>query len=710
VEAGQLDVEKLSLSPYALAHEVVTVLGVRAKEKGVALEFRVDGRIPEVMSSDPTYLRRIVTNLVGNAIKFTEKGAVTVVLRMDGDSAAPKIAIDVRDTGIGIQPDKLASVFEPFTQADSSVTRRFGGTGLGLTISRRFARALGGDIVVASEFGHGSTFTVTVDTGPLDGVRMLAGEDLAAKLEAGGETEDARWEFPAGKRVLVVDDGPENRELLRLVLTEAGLAMEEAENGLAGVEAARKGGFDAILMDMQMPVMDGYTATRTLRAEGLTIPIYALTANAMKGAEKDVLAVGCTALVAKPVNIDVLMETLAGVLGGRRAEDARPAAASLQSAIAQSAAARGVSAPPVRSSLAGNVRLRPAIVKFAGRLAEQLALMEQAYAAAKLSELAALAHWLKGAAGTVGYTDFTEPAAELEEAAKSNNMAAAEAMLAEVRSLAARLEAPDSGEAAASAPAAPVRAVAPVPQLAAVGEPVRSRLAGNVRLQPAIRKFAERLADQLALMEQAYAANDFAGLAALAHWLKGAAGTVGYTDFTEPAAALEDGAKTGHRDTLAARMAEIRSLASRLEAPGGERVSIAAQGPVRAAQGAARAQAPETPAVVVVPASAGPVRSRLAGNQRLRPAIRKFAERLAAQLALMEQAYAAGDLKELASLAHWLKGAAGTVGYNDFTEPAAALEEAAKADNAQALAAAMGEVRSLAGRLETPAEDAPAVA
>jgi HPt (histidine-containing phosphotransfer) domain-containing protein len=238
--------------------------------------------------------------------------------------------------------------------------------------------------------------------------------------------------------------------------------------------------------------------------------------------------------------------------------------------------------------------------------------------------------------------------------------------------------------------------------------PVRSRLVGNVRLHPAIRKFAERLAEQLALMEQAYAAKDLAALAALAHWLKGAAGTVGYTDFTEPAAALEDAAKSAHSETLAAMMAEIRGLASRLEAPGGESVGITAQRPVRPAQESAPAQASDAPAVVLVPESAGPVRSRLAGNQRLRPAIRKFAERLAAQLALMEQAYAAHDLIELAALAHWLKGAAGTVGYNDFTEPAAALEDAAKSDNAQALAAAMAEVRSLAARLETPAEDAVA--
>ena len=712
VEAGQLDVEKLSLSPYALAHEVVTVLGVRAKEKGVRLDFQVDGLIPEAVSSDPTYLRRIVTNLVGNAIKFTEKGAVTVVLRMDADSAAPKIAIDVKDTGIGIQSDKLASVFEPFTQADSSVTRRFGGTGLGLTISRRFARALGGDIVVASEYGKGSTFTVTVDSGPLEGVRMLGNDELASRLEQGTETRDARWAFPP-KRVLVVDDGPENRELLRLVLTEAGLAMEEAENGQVGVDAARTGGFDVILMDMQMPVMDGFTATRTLRADGLQIPIYALTANAMKGAEKDVMAAGCTALIVKPINIDVLMETLAGVLGGTRVEDDSPRA---EAAQVPAPAATGAALPPVRSRLAGNPRLRPAIAKFASRLADQLELMERAYSGQDLVELAALAHWLKGAAGTVGYNEFTEPAAALEDAAKTRNLREIEAVMAEVRSLASRIEAPDSGAAVAPPEALPV--VAPPPRVVS-GAPVRSQLATNPRLHPAIRKFAERLAEQLALMEQAHSSRDLQGLAGLAHWLKGAAGTVGYNDFTEPAAALEDAAKAGNPQALDAMMAEIRGLASRLEAPGGPpaaandpaavaTAAVSAFSPSRPTVGAAPAQAASAAAVVHVSASVEPVRSRLAGNKRLRPAIRKFAERLAGQLVLMEQAYAARDAEALAALAHWLKGAAGTVGYNDFTEPAAALEDAAKTNNLHALDAAMAEVRALAGRLEAPQEDEPA--
>ncbi|HEX2826794.1 MAG TPA: Hpt domain-containing protein [Burkholderiales bacterium] len=701
VEAGQLDVEKLSCSPYSLAHEVETVLGVRAKEKGVALEFGVVDRIPETITTDPTYLRRIVTNLVGNAIKFTEKGAVGVVLRMDGD----KLAIDVKDTGIGIQPDKVASVFEPFTQADSSVTRRFGGTGLGLTISRRFARALGGDIVVASVFGEGSTFTVTVDTGSLEGVRMLAEQDLAAKLEEGGDASEASWAFPQDKRVLVVDDGPENRELLRLVLTEAGLAMDEAENGLAGVEAARKGRYDVVLMDMQMPVMDGFTATRTLREEGVTIPIYALTANAMKGAEKEVLAAGCTALVAKPINIDLLMETLAEVLGGRRVEGEKATITVPQSVETEVAAA--ADGPPVRSRLAGNPRLKPAIVKFASRLDEQLRLMDRAHEQADYAQLAALAHWLKGAAGTVGYNEFTEPAAELEDAAKTGNAGAVRTMMAEVKSLASRLETPDAPAVAADA-AAPVQAQPARPVLKVVGAPVRSRLAGNARLHPAILKFTGRLQEQLAGMEQALAAQDAAALAALAHWLKGAAGTVGYVDFTEPAAGLEDAARSRNFQAIDAMMEEIRSLASRIEAPGVAAAPVAAQSPLSAPVEPPAAQGLMAPAVVQKPESGEPVRSRLAGNPRLRPAIRKFAERLDAQLKLMEEAYAAEDLAQLAALAHWLKGAAGTVGYNDFTEPAAALEDAAKTKNLTALPAVMAEVCGLARRLETPPADEPA--
>jgi CheY-like chemotaxis protein/HPt (histidine-containing phosphotransfer) domain-containing protein len=447
VESGNLEVEKLECAPHALVREVVTVLDVRAREKGIRLDLRSEGPIPETIRSDPTYLRRIVTNLVGNAIKFTERGGVTVVLRL-ANGSAPAIAIDVIDSGIGIAADKLETMFDPFVQADSSVTRRFGGTGLGLTISRRFARALGGDIVVASELGKGSTFTMTVETGPLVNVRMLDAPELASQSPAHAADDDTRWRFPPA-RVLVVDDGAENRELLRLVLGDAGLVISEAENGQVAVERARAERFDVVLMDMQMPVMDGFTATRQLRAEGAGMPILALTANAMKGAEKEVMAAGCSGFVTKPLDIDRLMQTLAALLGGTRVERAAESAAPHALAVA-TGPALALTAEPVRSALAHNPRLRPTIRRFAARLDEQMLAFEAAAEIRDYPALAALAHWLKGAAGTVGYNDFTEPATRLEQAAHACAAVELDQSMAELRGLVARLESPQEAPVAAA--------------------------------------------------------------------------------------------------------------------------------------------------------------------------------------------------------------------------------------------------------------------
>jgi PAS domain S-box-containing protein len=445
VESGNLEVEKLACAPHALVHEVVTVLEVRAREKGIRLDLRTEGRIPETVRSDPTYLRRIVTNLVGNAIKFTERGGVTVVLRL-APGAPSSIAVDVIDTGIGIAGDRLESMFDPFVQADSSVTRRFGGTGLGLTISRRFARALQGDIVVTSEPGKGSTFTMTVETGSLEGVRLLDASELTSHAPDEAD-HDARWSFPPA-RVLIVDDGAENRELLRLMLGDAGLVIHEAENGQVAVERARLETFDLILMDMQMPVMDGFTATRQLRVEGAGMPILALTANAMKGAEKEVMAAGCSGLVTKPIDIDRLMQTLAALLGGTRLERGVQAGAEASPLPAPAGAPLAPLGEPVRSSLAHNPRLRPTIRRFAARLDEQMRAFEHAAAARNFPELAALAHWLKGAAGTVGYNDFTEPATRLEQAAHAGAAGDLDAVMAELRALVARLESPQEEPAA----------------------------------------------------------------------------------------------------------------------------------------------------------------------------------------------------------------------------------------------------------------------
>jgi PAS domain S-box-containing protein len=448
VESGNLEVEKLECAPYALVREVVTVLDVRAREKGIRLDLRTEGPIPETIRSDPTYLRRIVTNLVGNAIKFTESGGVTVVLRL-ASGAAPAMAVDVIDSGIGIAADKLDTMFDPFVQADSSVTRRFGGTGLGLTISRRFARALQGDIVVASELGKGSTFTMTVETGPLENVRMLDTPELASQNPVHAVDDDTRWSFPPA-RVLVVDDGAENRELLRLVLGDVGLVIREAENGQVALERARAERFDVVLMDMQMPVMDGFTATRQLRAEGAAMPILALTANAMKGAEKEVMAAGCSGFVTKPVDIDRLMQTLAALLGGTRTERAATQIAVPRALAAAAGPALAPSDEPVRSALAHNPRLRPTIRRFAARLDEQMLAFEAAAQVRDYAALAALAHWLKGAAGTVGYNDFTEPATRLEQAAHACAAVELDHSMVELRGLVARLESPQEASAAAA--------------------------------------------------------------------------------------------------------------------------------------------------------------------------------------------------------------------------------------------------------------------
>ncbi|MET0961246.1 MAG: ATP-binding protein, partial [Noviherbaspirillum sp.] len=308
VEAGQMEMELLDCQPHLIVREVVEVLSARAAEKGLAVTVAALGAIPRTIRSDPARLRQVLTNLLGNAIKFTDRGSVRVMLRLDLDGAAPLYRIDVIDSGIGIPANKLGSIFEAFVQADTSVTRRFGGTGLGLAISRRFARALGGDIAVSSVPGQGSTFAIGVACGPLDGAAMLSPGDVmeaeAAQLAAPAQ---AHWQFPAEQRVLVVDDGPENRELIRLVLEECGIAVDQAENGKVGMEMALAGAYGMVLMDLQMPVMDGCMATRLLRGQGYAEPVFALTAHAMKGFEQEVLEAGCSGYLTKPVDIDRLL-------------------------------------------------------------------------------------------------------------------------------------------------------------------------------------------------------------------------------------------------------------------------------------------------------------------------------------------------------------------------------------------------------------------
>ncbi|HET6786387.1 MAG TPA: ATP-binding protein, partial [Aquabacterium sp.] len=317
VESGRLELESVRFAPHEVVHDVIHVLDVKAQEKGITLRADLQEALPATILGDPARLRQIITNLVGNAIKFTREGEVVVSMHVERHGSRSRLCIDVSDTGVGIPADKFTSVFEPFVQAESSTNRRFGGTGLGLTISRRFARAMGGDITVTSELGRGSTFHVWIDPGELSDIPMLEPAALADQASPLRALPTSRWRFPP-KHVLVVDDGAENRELVRLVLEETGLQISEAENGQAALDQVASKPFDLILMDMQMPVMDGATATRRLRELGHQLPILALTANAMKGFERGLDDAGFTGVHTKPLNIDALLADLGERLGGQR--------------------------------------------------------------------------------------------------------------------------------------------------------------------------------------------------------------------------------------------------------------------------------------------------------------------------------------------------------------------------------------------------------
>jgi len=310
IEAGQLTLERVTCSPHEIISEVFSVLRVEAQTKGLSLTCNWSGAVPKTIVTDPVRLRQLLMNVAGNAIKFTGEGSIRVDAKLDQSGQEPLLLIKVVDTGIGIPPDKLENIFDPFVQSDSSVTRRFGGTGLGLTISRRIVTALGGDITVDSELGVGTTFTFTAATGSLSGIEMLAAPPTDALTGKSVVPSADKWTMPSAK-VLLVEDGAINRKLIVAVLSKAGIDMTTAEDGQLGVERALQEDFDLILMDMQMPIMDGYAATSRLRQEGLTIPIIALTAHAMKGDEAKCKAAGCTGYLAKPIDMDGLLETVA---------------------------------------------------------------------------------------------------------------------------------------------------------------------------------------------------------------------------------------------------------------------------------------------------------------------------------------------------------------------------------------------------------------
>jgi PAS domain S-box-containing protein len=320
IEAGKMTVEHIETRPREILADVVCLMRVKATGKGIALAVEHETAVPETIQSDPVRLRQILVNLVGNAIKFTELGGVTIRVGLDRlASGGSQLRFSIVDTGIGMDDEQLGRLFSAFSQADASTTRRFGGTGLGLRISQTLARMLGGDIVVCSTPGTGSTFTVTVDTGSLVGVAMLAPDTGAPVTEIREPVKLGEARPLQGLRVFLAEDGPDNQRLISFHLVKCGAQVRVFENGRLALEALTVDGTvegallddppcDIVLTDMQMPEMDGYTLAATLRAKGWKRRIVALTAHAMSGDAQRCVESGCDTYASKPIDRAGLIE------------------------------------------------------------------------------------------------------------------------------------------------------------------------------------------------------------------------------------------------------------------------------------------------------------------------------------------------------------------------------------------------------------------
>lgn len=315
VEAGKLDIERIPVHFEEVVNEIKSLLNLKATEKGIKLIVTAEAAIPDVIQTDPLRLRQILLNIVGNAIKFTQQGSVEVKIRiLQSDTPAAKGAMKlqflVKDTGKGIKPDHAKNLFEPFSQEDVSTTRKFGGTGLGLVLSKKLANSLGGDVTLEESVPDvGSLFSITIDPGDLRKVLFQNFESREKKVQDSTNASEVPENFNNVK-ILLVDDSLDNQLIVTHLLRRTGAKIETANNGLEGVEKAIDGDFDIVLMDLQMPVLDGYGAIQQLQSLGYRAPVIALTAHAMKEERKRCIECGFIDHLSKPVDRQLLIQAI----------------------------------------------------------------------------------------------------------------------------------------------------------------------------------------------------------------------------------------------------------------------------------------------------------------------------------------------------------------------------------------------------------------
>ena len=707
IEAGKMDIVLEDQSPFDVIMDVDRVLQVRAKEKGIQLTSHFAGNFPRTIKTDYVRLRQVLTNLIGNAIKFTEEGGVKITAEMverleDDGTPIEKIRIEVVDSGIGMTAEQAARIFTPFEQADSGITRQFGGTGLGLSISKRITTALGGEISVDSEPGRGSKFSFEILVGDIAGSERISFEQHQQSESKNRSTAPREFELPPG-RILVVDDGDPNRQLIRLILTKAGCEVDEATNGREAIEMAVAKDYAVVLMDIQMPVLDGYAATAHLRENGYRKPIIALTANTMAEQKERLEQTDFDHVLPKQVNIDQLVkrlgqwmpwedqktsqsdEYITATLVSDPSTFEQQLMTSLESIGVAAANSDWSHLSSVAKSLLGSAQdqqrtsvvesLRP-LVELCDREQHDEELIQQS-----LSNFLVIAK-----SSCASRNEAQEPFSEAATTVPVSVDFATPSPIA-VAEVGNMLEASDTAQPRPTPPTVPV---SPTPRATEATKPfpIDEENDGEDSLtsqasQPTPR-ISKRVSSQSELMvdiqqglidfQKAWDSEDNLAAITVAQKLQHECRVAGKEHIANSLDELVNAAVTEDSESYSAAVTNFLETCRDEMGQGGMSD--------RSSQFDSPATREKLIPLTKMSQTAQPVISSLpTDDDMFRKVVIDFVPQLESKLRDMDKALATNDLSELAALAHWLRGAGGTCGFDEFTELSIVLEKAVKARN-----------------------------